>query len=740
MFENPSTLEDLCLETVCDNITTYARSNTDTRNDWWNKCMDGSTDDETRYQFKDPDIFLITEISEKLLQKLSEKGLLDDSLLHIFTEQNTKLRKFRINNCMVTKRGLRILKQHKVSEIECTNLKRTSIGDIIDCLSDWSMENLYYANFSDCTFIDELRYSFMVKIANLKNLKHLNLSYTELNQSTFKIICEDLKQLEKLDISGTNVFDLSPLAKLEEKLTSLSICDLPHLDNISLTIKQLHHLRYLDVSFFNEKDMAHIENHTQLLETLQNPHMLPELRYLDLSGWREHVSKLVLLKILESHPKLEFLGLVLCYVSQDPAFTRPGEIAANLVVAGVGNEAQIKVTLKRYRDRFNYVQKALYHLFQMTSSFHEARPDILRLVLPVMESHLNKFGVQMAATACLYNLTRGELSKNIHPHTLSRAVDLTLAVMNMYPEEFQLQKNALLMLCSDRILQDVSFDRFKCARLVLDALCHFDDVNMDRMAVAICSILAAKISTEETSELGARHEYMLKLLAMVRTRVVSCSADITLKFTLSALWNLTDESAATCTVFLEQQGVHLFLSVLRVFKDNSAIETKVLGLLNNIAEVARLREHLMQTDLMKELFVLLKSENIDVSYFAAGIVAHLASDCEELWKTLGYSRDDMLRELESAVIQWKVPESEMVAYRSFRPFFPLLRVEMDYRVQLWAVWAIHHVCTKNPKRYCQMLREETGHVLLTDLLNFDGSHPEIKSICLLIINTLEANA
>lgn len=111
-----------------------------------------------------------------------------------------------------------------------------------------------------------------------------------------------------------------------------------------------------------------------------------------------------------------------------------------------------------------------------------------------MEIHANKFGVQMAATACIYNLTRGELSKRIHPNILSKAVELTLSAMEQFPDEFQLHKNALLTLCSDRILQDIKFDRFMCARLVLDGLCYFDEVNMDRMGVAICSILAAKVS------------------------------------------------------------------------------------------------------------------------------------------------------------------------------------------------------------------------------------------------------
>ena len=80
-------------------------------------------------------------------------------------------------------------------------------------------------------------------------------------------------------------------------------------------------------------------------------------------------------------------------------------------------------------------------------------------------------------------------------------------------------------------------------------------------------------------------------------------------------------------------------------------------------------------------------------------------------------------ELWSVVSHWDYPQEEMVAYRSaqdhllfkifsmkrqkfnsviiprsFKPFFPLLVPKQEEAVQLWAVWAIHHVCTKNPAR------------------------------------------
>ncbi|CAH1118716.1 unnamed protein product [Phaedon cochleariae] len=741
MCQSPNTLEDLCLESVCENILTYIEP-VETKELCWNSSEDNdSSEDEcTNFRFKDPEIFLIRAISEKLLNRLVEKRLLRDSLLNIFSNENTKLTKFKIQNCnKVSKTGLQILKHHKIQDLECVKMEKVSIGEIIDCLNQWSIDNITAVNFSKCSFIDESRYTFMMKISDLKNLRILNLSYTELNQTVFEMICEDLIHLEKLNISGTLVVDLMPLALLSSKLTSLSICDLSSAENVITTIRQLKLLRFLDISLCIERvesELSYLHHHP-VIALLEDPDVLPELSALDISGWKVYSSKDELMTCIESHPKLEYLGIVLCPVAFDPVFSDSGGInhSKNLVIAGLGNEEQIKVTLKKYKDRSNYVQKALYYLFQLTSSFQEARPDVFNLVLPVMEANCSIFGVQMAATACLYNLTRGELSKTIHPRALSKGVNLTLYAMEYFPGEFQLQKNSLLTLCSDRILQDVHFDKFRCARLVLDALCRFEDVNMDRMAVAICSILAAKVSTEETSELGARPEYMKKLLTMVQTRVDTKVPDITLKFTLSALWNLTDESSATCQVFLEQKGAHLFFNVLKTFKDNSAIETKVLGLLNNIAEVSPLRCHLMMDPLMDELCHLLASDNIDVGYFAAGIVAHLASDGDQGWKISCRNRRDMLMELEKAVAAWKTPASEMVAYRSFKPFFSLLSVGMDYQVQLWAVWAIHHVCTKNPKRYCKMLQEEKGHIMLNDLISHPGSHQQIKNICSNILET-----
>jgi Zyg-11 family protein len=54
-------------------------------------------------------------------------------------------------------------------------------------------------------------------------------------------------------------------------------------------------------------------------------------------------------------------------------------------------------------------------------------------------------------------------------------------------------------------------------------------------------------------------------------------------------------------VFLEEGGMDLLLEVLVTFQDECAVETKVLGLINNIAEVPQLRPCLMLPEFMTRL-------------------------------------------------------------------------------------------------------------------------------------------
>lgn len=54
-------------------------------------------------------------------------------------------------------------------------------------------------------------------------------------------------------------------------------------------------------------------------------------------------------------------------------------------------------------------------------------------------------------------------------------------------------------------------------------------------------------------------------------------------------------------MFLQENGLDLFLKLLKVFANDAAVETKVLGLLNNIAEVSPLRSALINKNFLCQL-------------------------------------------------------------------------------------------------------------------------------------------
>ncbi|VDP79437.1 unnamed protein product, partial [Schistosoma mattheei] len=128
---------------------------------------------------------------------------------------------------------------------------------------------------------------------------------------------------------------------------------------------------------------------------------------------------------------------------------------------------------------------------------------------------------------------------------------------------------------------------------------------------------------------------------------------------------------------------------------------------NNVAEVEQTRESLLKESLMNFFFKMLRHPCIQISYFAAGIIAHLSCLKDEIWlRNIQSSRESYVKLLGQAVCNWQPPHSEMVAYRSFEPFGLLvLHPESRLEIHLWAVWAIHHILTRKETRYVPVLCE-----------------------------------
>lgn len=90
--------------------------------------------------------------------------------------------------------------------------------------------------------------------------------------------------------------------------------------------------------------------------------------------------------------------------------------------------------------------------------------------------------------------------------------------------------------------------------------------------------------------------------------------------------------------------------------------------------------------------------SLQVSYNAAGVLAHIASDGPEAWTIKEPSRDEVLVSMVNAIVRWDIKSDRNINYRSFEPILGLVRCYDTPQCQHWAVWALANltqVTTKN---------------------------------------------
>ncbi|XP_019961544.2 protein zyg-11 homolog isoform X1 [Paralichthys olivaceus] len=726
--ESPQALCDLCLAQVCRSLDSLCSRRAD-----GSMCLTWAP-------------LFPQEMADQLLRKMATTGILNDTTVGIFrNSKELRLRRASVRCCPVSTEAFHLaLCPHRLQELDASWVSGGITGaDIIsglaanlECRSSLQRLSLNGLHLDWGSLQEDGR--VRVGFSSLQGLRTLIVANTDLIDPALEDICT-LPQLETLDISCSAVSKLTALLQCKNTLRSLIAHCLRQLDmspaRMLFVLGQLHALRHLDFSddhFAMDSNDGRDGEETvqQLLEG--SPQVLPSLISLDISG-RKRVMEAAVRAFVEARGGLVFLGLLATGVSSCDVLSSQ----ENLKVTGEANENQVCEALRRYRDRECFIREALVHLYNLTTDIDKPRPDMLKLVLSAMQTHPTSLHVHLVATACAFNLTTQDLAEAMPVSLLTAAITQLLNAMKTFPSHQQVQKNCLLALCSDYILQDVPFDKYLAATLVINWLSSHEDPTLQRMAVAVISVLVAKLSTGQTAQLSKDVFIMKQLLAIVQQKAMVGVVDSTLKFALSALWNLTDEMATAAHNFIQCQGLELYEEVLETYTEPS-IQQKVLGLLNNIAEVEELQSELLVEDLLEHILTILRDPQVEVGvrYFAGGILAQLTSRLEA-WTLDTELRATILKHLHISIMTWTQLEREMVSYRSFHPFCPLLQTCQPSGVQLWAVWAIHLVCSQNTSHYRSMLEKDGVTELLKALAANPDIHGDIKGLSESILRMVE---
>ncbi len=279
MYESPSSLQDVCLDYICDNLDTLCEAQA--------SLDDGSMS----VTFSGDDVCFPSNLSDRLLATLCSKGKLTDQTMLVFDHHVTSLKRVRIKDAPLSTKGLRVLRPHKILELEAIGLTKVSVNELIGCLGEKTLSNLKVLNVSNMSFMNGPDFCVVVSLSKLKHLQYLNVSSTDFNKHGLEIITDDLPGLEALDISDTPVNDLTPLRKLRDSLKSLSMYNLRATQGQELVnvICDLPNLQYLDVSDdFSAQPFVNLhQGKFPIRDFLKLETCLPQLSSLDISGKNE---------------------------------------------------------------------------------------------------------------------------------------------------------------------------------------------------------------------------------------------------------------------------------------------------------------------------------------------------------------------------------------------------------------------------------------------------------------------
>lgn len=731
---SPDSLLEICLEYLVEHLNIVT-----------------DLDHTTRWRKLKEDIILPAEICEKFLEIYQRINRINDNIANLFRDRfRTRLDAIKLRNSRITDEGFRFLMEHKPQEVEliqCEYLSPMSLETI-----NRNSRNLVSLKFGPATHVlaqDESAYKQRGFIIFAPRLRRLTIHKRGL--AIFHLLLlKPLSNLTHLDLSEcASAGSIWALTRLRN-LRSLVLHSVHWTKDITDWIIGLRALQHLDISQSNERHGKYLNPNEVLTKLVTS---LPALVSLDISGTNLAGTGAATLSTVNDSTSdkmetevrcdipglvsrvnnpLNFLGL---YGTHHGACKRH-DIPAK-VISGDANEKQILIAAAAYMERpvmLTRVLNDLYYLFRYENNTNVLRA--LNVVLDAMDRHVSEKHIQISGSATLFYIVKGKEKERIGIKMKKRIITALLDGMDAHLGDDTMMRNGCLTLCEFKIPNDVLFEYERAVQILLSGV---TDVNQEgsvqRIAIYLLNSLACQVDGKQKRFLGNQGA-IGKMLNLISDRLNRRICDDVLEVAWSTMWNVTDETPQNCQRFLENRGMEFFLACLKNFPDNEELLRNMMGLLGNVAEVGELRPQLMNKLFLTVFYDLLdsSSDGIEVSYNAAGVLAHMASDGPGAWTVDEPSRVCVLHRVATAVERWDLHAERNINYRSFEPILSLLHAHHTPQCQHWAVWALANLTTVYPEKYCNLVEAEGGLRLLNILLNHPAPYDQIKNLACIVIN------
>ncbi|XP_017138242.1 protein zer-1 homolog isoform X2 [Drosophila miranda] len=743
--EEPLTLKEIAYQKLCNNLDIISSCRTD-----------------NNQRLLNAGIVLPNEICDGFLENYQRFNRpLDDNVIKLFEDtQRTSLKIVNLRNSTLSSRGLETLMRHKLFALSmwyCDMITVNShhllahYGDSLRSLElGISSHLLQYAEPNEkepvdfqltCPHLRRLVLNGVVmhhrlQFAHLHDLGHLDLTSCVLANFSLEALVM-LPNLHTLIL-----FNVWPIANqlhaicCLRRLCTLDISisssgnghgtyDLPD-QTLEMLMDNLRHLTHLDISGTNlagngvaTKESTNANANTKMEQQ--------HFALTDIPGLASRTQR-----------PLQFLGL---YHTAHWACKRH-DIPA-LEVAGDTNEQQILTAARYYHDRpvlLTRVLNDLYHLFRFENckDIHTA----LDAVLSAMDRHLKFKHMQISGSATLFYIVKGRERSKFGTLLRNHIIRTLLNGMEMHHTDDTMLRNGYLTLTQFHMPADVLFEYERLIKILLHGVSETEQEGfVQRIAIYLLNTLACQVDGRQKLFLGELG-VVNTMLTLIKDRLTRSVFDDVMEVAWSTMWNVTDETAINCKRFLDGRGMEYFLKCLHTFPDRDELLRNMMGLLGNVAEVKWLRPKLMTQEFIEVFARLLDSlsDGIEVSYNAAGVLAHIASDGANAWTIKSPSREHVLDRMVAAIQRWNIKSERNINYRSFEPILSLVRCYETPQCQHWAVWALANLTQVYPEKYCQLVEQENGIQILNELIEHESPYCEIKRIARLVIEQCDSGS
>ncbi|KAK3607228.1 hypothetical protein CHS0354_031725 [Potamilus streckersoni] len=788
--ESPLSLEQICIEYCVNNLWLLVEEY---------PLMQG-------VYFR-PSIAFPRGLSDKLLECMISKipylKIMEQNIFRLFCDRSyCVLTCLNLRHTSVDLKQLKHLCQHPVSEIDisyCEEIRSNYISAINQAGPNLKLLRMggKLEGYENLTLYEELDTMYDLdrgdilrnndKVLNCPNLLSLTIkdvNFIEFNpdedcdnyhddpngiqedeklRNFFKSLFQPMIKLTQLDLSGCQLRNdyLDILSSLR-CLTFLSLSDV--LDGSVSALKsiaKIRGLRHLDISQGNDDTfnvpVRYSHPEAVLAELVQS---LPHLTSLDISGTNlaginhvepsSHRLKPKSSTYIEEEPvsccirglegrHFDFLGLLDC---TGDACYRQG-IPAKLIT-GEASEAQILLSIHRYRDKPHLLTRGLNNLFQW---FRNPPPNItdhccaLEGILHGMNLNKHDKHVQISGSASLFYIAKGPHKESITSQQKKRMIDCLLDAMERHNTETTMMRNGCLTLCHAEIPKDVMYCYDRLVKVLVNMLKvemrqEYGDDFIPRIGIFLLNSLACQVDGKHKEAVGNLGvvEMMCKI---IKHKLTLAECDEVLEVAWSTLWNVTDETPSNCQKFITEGGMQHFIACVEKFPEKEELLRNMMGLMGNIAEVKELRVQLMDPKYMSVIYSFLSStkDGIEVSYNSAGVLSHIASDSPETWTIESPTRNEVLRGIVQAIERWPLSSKRNINYRSFEPILKLARCYHTPAVQQWAVWALCNLTQVYPDKYFPILETEKGIELLNVVFANPSTLPAVRMLANSILDT-----